>query len=181
MRPGYCVPAREMSDIIAYLSEVAKLVNALPGISASINHGSLWVVLTSMACCRPDTLYILCFIHFLCAGLMYFIELVTTEHKLGITTLCIKNLPPERNRSNLFLICPSLILCPASTLHFPSLSLPFSVCRTRATLFSYPISQRMCLAFSPLHPPLPLYLLTCYDFQKQMLLSPRLSAACHIH
>lgn len=39
---------------------------------------------------------------------MYFIELVTTEHKLGITISSIKkkNLAPERNGSNLFLIYP---------------------------------------------------------------------------
>lgn len=87
MRPGNGVPTREKPDIIAYLSEVAELVNALPGIKASINQPSLWAVLTSIASCRPDTLLYTRFIHFLCAGLMYFIELVTTEHKLGITTL----------------------------------------------------------------------------------------------
>lgn len=45
---------------------------------------------------------------------MYFMELVTPEHKLGITTMCIKkakkkkkNLAPERNGSNLFLIYPT--------------------------------------------------------------------------
>lgn len=86
---------------------------------------------------------------------MYFIELVTSQHKLGITTLCIKNLPPERNRSNLFLIylTPLHILCTASTRHLPSVSLTSNVCRNWATLFSYPISQRFCLALSP--PPLP--------------------------
>lgn len=41
---------------------------------------------------------------------MYFIELVTTEHKVGITILYIKkkkNLAQERNGSNLFLIYPT--------------------------------------------------------------------------
>lgn len=38
VRPGNCVPTREKLDIIAYLSEVAELVTALQGISASINQ-----------------------------------------------------------------------------------------------------------------------------------------------
>lgn len=67
MRPGYCVPTGEKPDIIADLSEVAELVNALAGVNASINQRSLWAVLTSTASCRPDTLlYTLFYSLFMC-------------------------------------------------------------------------------------------------------------------
>lgn len=100
---------------------------------------------------------------------MYFIELVTTEHKLGITTLCIKkNLPPERNGSNLFLIYPtshSLHRFHAS--HFrhsaclPAL-LPANVCRKLCNIvfISYYPEDLPGPLTPPIPPPtLPFYLL----------------------
>lgn len=103
VRPGNCVPTGEKDDIIAYLSEVSELVSALPDIYASINQQSLWAVLTSIASCHPDTLLYTLFYSLLCAGLMYFIELVTTEHKLGIITLCIKkSAPREKWKQSVF-------------------------------------------------------------------------------
>lgn len=89
---------------------------------------------------------------------MYFIELVTTEHKVGITTLCIKkSAPGEKWKQSVFNIPFFLILCSVSALL--SLSLPsllaVNVCRNQATLFLYPIIQRIRLAFSPLQYILP--------------------------
>lgn len=95
-RPASCVrsgmPARERPDIIAYLSEFAELVCAR---HQCINKSEITLGGFDFYSFLPH-FYILCFIHFLCAGLMYFIELVTTEHKLGITTLCIKKICPQR-------------------------------------------------------------------------------------
>lgn len=67
MRPANGVPTGEKPDIIAYLSEVAELVNALPGIKPSINQQSLWGVLAAIASFRPDTLlYTLFYSLFMC-------------------------------------------------------------------------------------------------------------------
>lgn len=114
MRPGNCLAAREASDVLGCLSEVAELINALP-VHQYINKSAFTLGGLDVYSFLPPrhTFYILHFIHFLCAGLMYFIELVTTEHKLGITTLCLKKITPpphtpsERIGRNLFLIYPS--------------------------------------------------------------------------
>lgn len=72
-----------------------------------------------------------------------------------------KNLPPERNGSNLFLIYPTSHSLHCTRASFSITQAAFlvacecAVCRDSATLFLYPIIQRLCPALSPLHLPLP--------------------------
>lgn len=92
---------------------------------------------------------------------MYFIELVTTEHKLGITTLCIKkSAPREKWKQSVF-----NIPCFSFSAPLPRFAFRHSDCLARCLrmyaeteqhCFYILLSRGICLALSPLHVPLPL-------------------------